>query len=212
MINASSYNAYREQLAMEDLVKLTPGEDGKNGFFTSLLPIKPYNIGSIRDNQESADKYNLALVNKLQKDPQAKNDVKNEWEKLVSLGFLAKLEDLSKEVQDEINSNTRHFIPNTIAYKESSASTKTRICWETSRSSKQSASLNSILMKGAAEYSVIKMLVKFRENRFGISADISKFYNNLKLDARHYHLHLAMWRPNLDPQEEAVIYVLLVYF
>ena len=212
MINASSYNAYREQLAMEDLVKHTPGEDGKNGFFTSLLPIKPYNIGSIRDNQESADKYNLALVNKLQKDPQAKNDVKNEWEKLLSLGFMAKLEDLPKKVQDEINSNTRHFIPNTIAYKETSASTKTRICWDSSRSSKQSASLNSILMKGAAEYSVIKMLVKFRENRFGISADISKFYNNLKLDARHYHLHLAMWRPNLDPQEEAVIYVLLVHF
>ena len=104
------------------------------------------------------------------------------------------------------------FIPNTIAYIESSASTKTRICWDFSRSSKQSASLNSILMKGAAEYSVAKMLVKFRENRFGVSAYISKFYNNLKLDARHYHLHLAMWRPNLDPQEEAVIYVLLVHF
>ena len=123
-----------------------------------------------------------------------------------------KLEDLSKEVQDEINSNTRHFIAQTIAYKKSSASTKTRICWDSSRSSKQSASLNSILMKGAAEYSVAKMLIKFRENKYGISADISKFYNNLKLDAKHYHLHLAMWRPNLDPEEEAVIYVLLVHF
>ena len=151
-VNASSYNAYREQLAMEDLVKFTPPGKDENGSFSSLLPLKPYNIGSIRDNQESADKYNLALVNKLQKDPQAKDDVKNEWKKLVSLGFLVKLEDLSKEVQDEINSNTRHFIPNTIAYKESSASTKTRICWDSSRSSKQSASLNSILMKGAAEY------------------------------------------------------------
>ena len=60
-VNASSYNAYREQLAMEDLVKFTPPKEDKNGSFSSLLPIKPYNIGSIRDNQESADKYNLAL-------------------------------------------------------------------------------------------------------------------------------------------------------
>ena len=211
-VNASSYNAFREQLVMEDLVKFTPPTEDKNGFFSSLLPLKPYNVRSIRDNQESADKYNLALVTKLQKDPRAKDDVKNEWEKLVNLGFLVKFVDLPKDVQDEINSNTRHFIAQTIAYKESSASTKTRICWDSSRSSKESASLNSILMKGAAEYSVAKMLIKFRENKYGISADISKFYNNLKLDAKHYHLHLAMWRPNLDPEEEAVIYVLLVHF
>ena len=144
LINASSYNAYREQLVMEDLVKFTPEKDGEPGYFTSALPIKPYNIGTIRDNKESADMYNLSLVNKLQKDPQAKNDVKKEMEKLISLGFIIKLEDLSKEDQDEINNNTKHYIPNAIAFKETSASTKTRICWDSSRSSKQSASLNSV--------------------------------------------------------------------
>ena len=96
-VNASSYNAFREQLVMEDLVKFTPPTEDKNGFFSSLLPLKPYNVRSIRDNQESADKYNLALVTKLQKDPRAKVDVKNEWEKLVNLGFLVKFTDLPKD-------------------------------------------------------------------------------------------------------------------
>ena len=67
-------------------------------------------------------------------------------------------------------------------------------------------------MKGAAKYSVVKMLIRFREDRFGISADISKFYNNLRLDPKHFRLHLAMWRPHLDLEEEAEVLVLLVHF
>ena len=69
-----------------------------------------------------------------------------------------------------------------------------------------------MLLKGSAEYSVVKMLVCFRENRFGVSADIMKFYNNLRLDPKHYRYHMAMWRPNLLPDEEAEELVLLVHF
>ena len=101
----------------------------------------------------------------------------------------------------------KHYIPNTIAYKEMSASRKVRICWDSSRTSKQSASLNSVLLKGAAEYSVLKMLIRFREDRYGISADITKFYNNLKLDPKHFRFHMAMWCPHLDPEEEAEVLV-----
>ena len=137
---------------MEELVKFTSGKDGEPGYFTSALPIKPYNIGTIRDNKETADMHNRTLVTKLQKDPSAKEEVRKEMEKLISLGFIKKLKDLPKEVQEEINADVNHYIPNTIAFKETSASTKTRICWDSSRSSKQSASLNSVLMKGAAEY------------------------------------------------------------
>ena len=131
-------------------------------------------------------------------------------DKLMSLGFIKKLKDLLKEVQEEVNAVFKHFIPNTISYKEISASTKVRICWDSSRTSKQSASLNSVLLKGAAEYSVLKMLIRFREDRYGISADITKFYNNLKLDPKHYRYHMAMWRPNLHPEEEAEELVLLL--
>ena len=95
------------------------------------------------------------------------------------------MKDLPQEVQDELNKGFKHYIPTTVAWKETSASTKTRICWDSSRQSKESAALNSILLKGAADYSVVMMLVRFRENRFGVSADILKFYNNMKLDPTH---------------------------
>ena len=176
---------------MEELVKFTPGRDGEPGHFMSALPIKPYNIGTIRDNKETADMHNRSLVTKLWKNPSALEGVRKEMDKLISLGFIKKLKDLPKEVQEEINTDMKHYIPNTIAYKETSASTKVRICWDSSRTSKQSASLNSVLLKGAAEYSVVKMLIRFREDRYGISADITKFYNNLKLDPKHFRFHLA---------------------
>ena len=63
--------------------------------------------------------------------------------------------------------------------------------------------INSILLKGTSEYSVVKMLVRFRENKYGVSADIQKFYNTLKLDQSHYKYRMAMWRPNMIPEEEA---------
>ena len=132
--------------------------------------------------------------------------------KLQKLEFIVKLKDLPESTQKQLNEDFKHYIPTTIAFKETSASTKTRICWDSSRSSKESASLNSILLKGSSEYSVVKMLVRFRENRYGVSADIQKFYNNLRLDPSHYKYQMAMWRPNMIPDEEAEELVLRVHF
>ena len=78
--------------------------------------------------------------------------------------------------------------------------------------SKESASLNSNLLKGSSEYSIVKMLVRFRENRYGISEDIQKVYNNLKLDPSHYKYQMAMWRPNMIPDKGAEELVLRVHF
>ena len=84
--------------------------------------------------------------------------------KLMDLRFIKKLKDLPKDIKDEINSDFKHFIPTTVAFKETSTSTKVRICWDSSHQSKESTALNSVLLKGSAEYSVAKMLIRFREN------------------------------------------------
>ena len=59
---------------------------------------------------------------------------------------------------------------------------------------------------------MVKMLVRFRENKYGVSADIRKFYNTLKLDESHFKYQMAMWRPNLIPEEDAEELVLRVHF
>ena len=125
------------------------------------------------------------MLIKLQQDPQALQQVRDEMEKLQKAWFIVKLKELPDADQKRLNEDFKHFIPTSIAFKETSASTKTRICWDSSRNSKESSSLNSILLKGTSEYSFVKMLVRFRENMFYVSADIGKFYNTLKLDPSH---------------------------
>ena len=113
----------------------------------SPLPIKPFNINSVKGNRSTADEQNKHMVLKLQKDPEALKQVKDEMKKLQDLGFIVKLKELPKAIQEELKKDFKHYIPTTIAYKETSASTKTRICWDSSRTSKESASLNSLLLK-----------------------------------------------------------------
>ena len=174
-INASSYNEFMEQQVLDQLVKYVDGKDGEPGYFISPLPLKPFEINSVRGNRSTADEQNRRMVIKLQDDPQALRQVKEEMENLQKAGFIVKLKDLPEDEQERLNADFKHFIPTSIAFKETSASTKCRICWDSSRTSKESCSLNSILLKGTSEYSVVKMLVRFRENLFSVSADIRKF-------------------------------------
>ena len=75
-INTSSYNAYCEHVTMEELVKFTPGRNEEPGYFMSVLPIKPFNHGSVRGNKATAEMHNKSMVAKLQKDQTALEGVK----------------------------------------------------------------------------------------------------------------------------------------
>ena len=54
-MNASSYNDFREHQAMEQMIKFIPGKDGNPGHFISPLPLKPFNINSVKGNISTAE-------------------------------------------------------------------------------------------------------------------------------------------------------------
>ena len=110
---------------MEQMIKFIPGKNGNPGHFISPLPINPFNV---KGNRSTADEQNRQMVLKLQKDPEALKQVKDEMEKLQNLGFIVKLKDLPESIQEELSEDFKHYIPTTIAFKETSANTKTRIC------------------------------------------------------------------------------------
>ena len=117
-INASSYNDFMEQQVMEQLVKFIEGKDGEPGYFISPLPLKPFNINSVRGNRATADEQNKKMLEKLQLDPTALQQVKDEMEKLQEAGFIAKLEDLPEETQRHLNEDFKHYIPTSITFKD----------------------------------------------------------------------------------------------
>ena len=70
-INDSSYNDFMEQQVMEQLVRFVDGKDGEPRYFISRLPLKPFDINSVRGNKTTADEQNKKMLIKLQQDPQA---------------------------------------------------------------------------------------------------------------------------------------------
>ena len=68
------------------------------------------------------------MIIKLQKDPEVLEGIRQEMKKLQNLGFIKKLKDLPRYIQDDINAGLKHFTPTTVAFKETSASTKIWIC------------------------------------------------------------------------------------
>ena len=61
-INASSYNEFMEQQVLDQLVKFVDGKDGEPGYFTSPLPLKPFDINSVRGNRCTADEQNKKML------------------------------------------------------------------------------------------------------------------------------------------------------
>ena len=129
-INASSYNEFVEQQVLDQLVKYIEGENGEPGFFISRLPLKPFEINAVKGNRKTADEQNRRMTERLQNDPQVLEQVKQEMKSLQDAGFIVKLSDLPLEDQERLNADFKHYIPTQIAFKETSASTKCRMCWD----------------------------------------------------------------------------------
>ena len=106
-----------EQQAMEQLVKFVEGENGSPGYFISPLPLKPFNINSVRGKRSTADDQNRQMVVRLQQDPEALEQVKDEMAKLQKLGFIVKLKDLPESTQRRLDEDFKNFIPTTIVFK-----------------------------------------------------------------------------------------------
>ena len=182
--------ALEEQFEITSSIKFIKPTATQPGHYMCKLPLRANYKQEIRSNQEGADLANQKMLKQLQKRPfNETEEISTSYNDLIKNGFIAPLKGLPEEVQASIcKKNIQHFIPNTIAYKDSSHSTKVRICWDATRRTGPGAALNCQLLKGVSTYSMTKSLLHFRRGAFGLSCDISKFYNRLHLDPQHYSI------------------------
>jgi hypothetical protein len=117
----------------------------------------------MHSNYEAVDQANVKLLQQLRKKGAGDaEEISKSYNELIKNKFIIPLEDLPKEQYDHISkSKVRNYIPNAVAYKSDSHSTKVRICWDATRLTGKGSPLNSQLMRGTSTYSMTKSLLMF---------------------------------------------------
>ena len=162
--------AMQEQHEITSSIKFIEPTTTQPGHYICRLPLRDNYDQGIYSNQEGADLANQKLLKQLKKrPPHETQEISNSYEDLIKNGFITPLKNLPEDIQESIRNNSiQHFIPNTMAYKDSSHSTKVRICWDATRRTGQGAALNSQLLRGISTYSMTKSLLHFRRGAFGL--------------------------------------------
>ena len=212
-LGLASSVSIQEQQDIQSIIHFENPDPPQPGFYISKLPLLPDYKNHVSSNYEGVDLANRKVLQQLQKHPGDAEEVSKSYNELVKNKFIVPLKELPQAQQDYIRNNPiQLYIPNAVAYKGDSHSTKVRICWDATRKTGPGTPLNIQLMRGTSSYSMTKSLLFFRRGRFALSCDISKFYNRLVLHPEHFNLHLSLWRPNMDPESEAQIFVLVRHF
>ena len=47
---------------------------------------------------------------------------------------------------------------------------------------------------------LVKMVLRFRAGRFGVTCDLQQFYNSCKLEAHQWNLQRFLYREEMDPE------------
>ena len=82
------------------MVEFVEGKNGEPGYFISPLPLKPFNVNSVKGNRATADEQNKRMLEKLRQDPVALQQVEEEMENLQKAGFIARLKTYLKKHKD----------------------------------------------------------------------------------------------------------------
>jgi hypothetical protein len=149
------------------------------------------------------------LDRKLQKlEPDMKKQIVDEFNKLVTLGYFVERNKLPREIQHKISNSPVHFyISIAPSFKSSSLSTTARCNLNASRNNFLGNSLNSILPTGLSKPNMARSLRRWRLNKTGLLADLSKFFNSAYLETNSMCYNMVVFRKDGDPNKQAVDYV-----
>ena len=126
-----------------------------------------------------------------------KDDIVTEFNKLVQLGYFVERNSLPKDVQERINKSPVHFyISIAPSFKSSSLSTSARCNLNASRNNFLGNSLNSVLPSGLSKPNMAKSIRRWKLNKIGILADISKFFNSAYLETSSFAYNMVVFRPD----------------
>lgn len=164
-----------------------------NGRYVVHLPWKKGRRNTLIDNKEMALKRAINLSKRLKRDScleSAYNEVLNDLE---NRGII---HEISHEEKIRVNENQNpiFYLPHRPVIREASATTKIRPVFDASTKGSNGYSLNDCLEPGPNLIpNLVEILLRFRRWKFGLTADISKAFLQIRVVEEDQDVHRFVW-------------------
>ncbi|XP_048001463.1 uncharacterized protein LOC125238232 [Leguminivora glycinivorella] len=181
----------------EELFNKTTKRD-EDGRFVVTVPLKesPDVLG---DSFGMAKRRFLSLERRLDRDSVLKERYVKFMEEYEVLGHMSEILPCS--------SLPSYYLPHHAVLRESSTTTKLRVVFDASAATTSGKSFNDIQLIGPrVQEDLFSILLRFRQHKYVVSADIEKMYRQILVDNDQRQLQLILWRA--DPSKPLKIYSL----
>lgn len=156
-----------------------------DGRFSVNIPMRESPERVLGDSYRYAHKCFLNLEKKLSKQPKLKQDYAAFIREYEELGHLT-------EIQAP---DFHYYLPHHAVIREQSESTKLRVVFNASFKTSSGKSFNCLQLVGpVVQDDLLSILLRFRQNTYVISADVTKMYRQIEVDKSQRHLQLILWR------------------
>ncbi|XP_047997265.1 uncharacterized protein LOC125234887 [Leguminivora glycinivorella] len=160
-----------------------------DGRFSVQMPFKEKPEDALGNSYPIAMRRFLNLEKKLDKNPIVKNQYRDFLQEYADLGHMTEVGRPSFGC----------YLPHHCVIREQKETTKLRVVYDASALTSSGKSLNCIQAIGPVVQSdLFSILLRFRTNRFVLTADIEKMYRQVSLSEQQRHLQLILWRDQAD--------------
>ena len=200
----------------EALISRSVVVDLDKGVSSAKLPfvVNPDGRISVEEQRQMALKVYRSQVKMLSGKPKERAAIVESEQKLQDLGFVDWLSNLRGDERALIDNMVQYVIPWRVQFNENSVSTPARLVLDASQSTRNGASLNSLLAKGAnALNNLVEIMIRWSTYAHAYHTDVSKMYNRVQLAPEHWRYQLYYWINELNPELDPLIKVIktLIY-
>ncbi|XP_047992482.1 uncharacterized protein LOC125231164 [Leguminivora glycinivorella] len=158
-----------------------------SGRFSVQIPLKEKPEESLGHNFNTAKKCLENLEKKFVRYPNLKQKYKEFLQEYSNLGHLTQIERPKFGI----------YLPHHAVIRENRETTKLRVVFNGSCKTSSGKSLNDIQRVGPVVQSdLMSLLLRFRQHKFVLVADIEKMYRQIEVDPSQRYLQLILWRDN----------------
>lgn len=156
----------------------------ENGRFCVQLPLRdsPCVLG---ESYHIAEQRLFQVERKLRRSPSLRTDYNEFMEEYETLGHMSEVAKPSHGC----------YLPHHAVKKESSETTKLRVVFDASAETSSGISFNNIQYVGpVVQDDLFSILLRFRQHRYVVSADVEKMYRQTLIQPQQRHLQMVLWR------------------